>query len=477
MPIHVTDYTWQQTSEKILLSLDLHQTSPKNVDIVTTNSYLKVSFLPYIFEAFLCHMINADQSTAQIMKGQIKFDLAKEDHVHWSDLCLKLSREEMQNKRQEAIKDVEEQEKKSKSKKKRSVIAVKDLLSLEQISEDDKVREERKKLIEREKTDFLKQTIEDDPQNNQTQDATSKPDIRRRISSMCSEDGTAVAQEMDYDGDGEDSIYYSSTENLHLKNGNVKIDKVDNGNRKQRKSSSIRKAALKDKEEKRKEEKKKVTTVPPVWENCIIKVKHTTRVFPTPSRESTQAEEQQWLTSQSVHSSAAKDFSSESSEEHLKKKAISLFSNGDYRGCVNACTEALKVNPCMSSLYSNRAAANLALNNLHHTINDCTKALELLTPPTEDNSKSRLLCHIRRGTAFVRLGLLSEGLAEYQAAHQITPENKTLKKDVEKIQAMITTSTDSGDSNEDDSGCGEDGVSVGFHIRTRLGGKTSYLEQ
>lgn len=51
----------------------------------------------------------------------------------------------------------------------------------------------------------------------------------------------------------------------------------------------------------------------------------------------------------------------------------SLFGNGDYHGCVNACTEALKLNPGVPSFYSNRAAANLALNNLHHTISDCSK--------------------------------------------------------------------------------------------------------
>lgn len=42
-----------------------------------------------------------------------------------------------------------------------------------------------------------------------------KLDPRRRMSSTCSEDSQTVAQEIDYDGDGEDSIYYSSTENLH----------------------------------------------------------------------------------------------------------------------------------------------------------------------------------------------------------------------------------------------------------------------
>ncbi|KAK8729188.1 hypothetical protein OTU49_008669 [Cherax quadricarinatus] len=469
MPIHVSDYTWQQTHEKIILSLDLHQTSPKNVDIVTTDSYLKVSFLPYIFEAFLCHMIKSEQSTARIMKGRIEFDLAKENQVHWSNFCLKLSREEMQIKRQEAIRDSEEKEKLKEKLRKEEHNWREKFAVAQQISEDDKTREERKKLIEKEKMEFFSEPIKDIlpkdevPATQPIKDICQKDEaeddkiihVRRRMSSTCSEDGTSVAQEIDYDGDGEDSIYYSSTENLHLKNGKFKIDKAEKANRKQRKSSSIRKAAFKEIEGKKKE-LKKVETVPPVRQNCTIKVKYTPRAFQTPCRESTHTDEQQWLSSQSSSSSSVKDSTLEHSEEYYKDKSVSLFGSGDYCGCVNACTEALKLNPTLPSLYSNRAAANLALNNLHHTISDCAKALELLTPPTQDNGKSRLLCHIRRGTAFVRLGLLSEGLADYQAAQQISPENKTLQKDVERIQSLLANSTDSEDS-DGDSGC-DDGV-------------------
>lgn len=38
---------------------------------------------------------------------------------------------------------------------------------------------------------------------------------RGRANSTCSEEGIEATQEADYDGDGEDSIHYSSTENLH----------------------------------------------------------------------------------------------------------------------------------------------------------------------------------------------------------------------------------------------------------------------
>ena len=43
MPIRISDYTWRQTLERVTLTLNLHHTSPKKLDVVTTGSYLKVS--------------------------------------------------------------------------------------------------------------------------------------------------------------------------------------------------------------------------------------------------------------------------------------------------------------------------------------------------------------------------------------------------------------------------------------------------
>ncbi|XP_068219946.1 dynein axonemal assembly factor 4-like [Palaemon carinicauda] len=448
MPIHVSDYTWHQTDGKILLSLDLHHTSPKNVDIVTTNSYLKVSFLPYIFEAYLCHMINVDRSTARIANGRLELDLAKKTDALWSSLCLKLSQEEMQQKREEAHKDVEKQEDINLKKKKGEKIVRERISVSQQILEDDKVKENYKKKIEEEKAEFMNQAVDVNIANTNSESTKDNERIRSRLSSTCSEDGLAMASEGDYDGDGEDSHYYSSTENL-LKAGKSKTEKVESTVKKhQRKCSSGRKS-----KEVRKEEKTK-GVLPPIRQNGIIRVSYTKRVFPTPSRESRKEEEDEWLANHStvvVDDEAKNNYGTKDSVDIFKEKAAALFENGDYRGCINAYTEAINLTPNIASFYSNRAAANLALNNLHHAISDCSKALELLTPSTSDNSKSRLLCHIRRGTAFVGLGLYSEGLLDYRAAHKLNPDDESLLKDEQRIQAIMMASTDSGESNENDS--------------------------
>lgn len=63
------------------------------------------------------------------------------------------------------------------------------------------------------------------------------------------------------------------------------MEKVENTNRKQRKSSSLRNAATKEKDGKK-------VALPAVRQSSSIKVNFTPRVFPTPKRESCEKEEQ-----------------------------------------------------------------------------------------------------------------------------------------------------------------------------------------
>lgn len=74
----------------------------------------------------------------------------------------------------------------------------------------------------------------------------------------------------------------------------------------------------------------------------------------------------------------------------------------------------------------------------------------MLLPSAPANLKSRLLCHVRRGTAFVRLGLVSEGLADYEAALALTPEDTSLQQDVARLRELARGSDSEDDS---DSGC------------------------
>ncbi len=94
----------------------------------------------------------------------------------------------------------------------------------------------------------------------------------------------------------------------------------------------------------------------------------------------------------------------------------------------------------MSSLYSNRAACHYNCRNLIKCVEDCTKALDLLTPAVVENEKSRLKAHIRRGSAFCDLELYAEGLLDYEAAIKIEPNNQDIKEDAENIRKIIVGS-------------------------------------
>ncbi|CAL4205746.1 unnamed protein product, partial [Meganyctiphanes norvegica] len=158
MPICIKDFDWTQTSEKISLSLDLRKTSPKNVDIVYTNSYLKVSFPPYIFEAFLSNLIEAEKSIAQITNGNIEFALHKTvPEQEWKELCLKLDKKRSQELREAAILEIQQQQQGRDKQKKEEKNNRERFAVSKQIEADDISREERKKIIAKQKEDFLKE--------------------------------------------------------------------------------------------------------------------------------------------------------------------------------------------------------------------------------------------------------------------------------------------------------------------------------
>ena len=99
----------------------------------------------------------------------------------------------------------------------------------------------------------------------------------------------------------------------------------------------------------------------------------------------------------------------------------------------------------MPALYSNRAAAHMAIGNLHKVIEDCSKALELLTPCITLNATSRLKCHVRRATALCRVGLAKHGVADLEAAVKLDPTSAALKADLERAKELAEKDSDNSD--------------------------------
>ena len=82
---------------------------------------------------------------------------------------------------------------------------------------------------------------------------------------------------------------------------------------------------------------------------------------------------------------------------------------GNFPAAINAYSEAIKISPTLPKLYINRASCYIVLNLYEDAVIDCTRALDLLTPPVEANRMSRVRTLAKRGSALCQLGSLDKG--------------------------------------------------------------------
>ncbi|KAF0705806.1 hypothetical protein As57867_006896, partial [Aphanomyces stellatus] len=103
-------------------------------------------------------------------------------------------------------------------------------------------------------------------------------------------------------------------------------------------------------------EEEDVIYLPPPRCTAQNKIAFTPRVFPTPSRESKAAEEEDWLlknrkhlkTHKGLHASAAAQDISESDPVWLKAKGDDFYRNKDFRSAINAYSDALSVDSSLT---------------------------------------------------------------------------------------------------------------------------------
>uniref|UniRef100_A0A3P9H8H8 Dynein axonemal assembly factor 4 n=1 Tax=Oryzias latipes TaxID=8090 RepID=A0A3P9H8H8_ORYLA len=101
MTLNVKNYTWTQTESTVNIRVPIKGARASNVDIVSTDEYLKVHFPPFLFEAFLFEMVDDSRSTAKIGNGVIVFTLQKRACRLWEHLMV-------QTNDKEAMKEIRE---------------------------------------------------------------------------------------------------------------------------------------------------------------------------------------------------------------------------------------------------------------------------------------------------------------------------------------------------------------------------------
>lgn len=112
MPILVKDFTWSQTSEKLQIRIPLNPVVRENVDLFTSDCYIKAHFTPFLFEVFLLHEINNNTSKCTVKDDLIVLDLIKNQELHWECLEKSLTKEEKMKIRQNEIEKSQETAKK-----------------------------------------------------------------------------------------------------------------------------------------------------------------------------------------------------------------------------------------------------------------------------------------------------------------------------------------------------------------------------
>jgi len=177
-----------------------------------------------------------------------------------------------------------------------------------------------------------------------------------------------------------------------------------------------------------------------------VTVELSERVFPTAARGSTAAEEQDWLEKQAMYRKRI-EVDNPDLKEHekdpvwLKEKGNKLLRTDNLESAAHAYTLALKITPNDPTLYLNRAAAHLKFKNHGKCIDDCEKAINLLTPPVEQNKNMRAKAFVRRSAAFTALGMFDRAIDDLQHAHALTGDSK-LKDDLLRLKDAATTASD-----------------------------------
>ncbi|XP_012225171.2 dynein axonemal assembly factor 4-like isoform X1 [Linepithema humile] len=202
-------------------------------------------------------------------------------------------------------------------------------------------------------------------------------------------------------------------------------------------------------------------TIPLPRKSATINITFSERVFPTPARESSHAEEQEWLSKQAEARRktgfVVEDLRPEEQDpqwlkdkgEYVSKSVLccavtnvsincffrsDFFKAGNYLAAISAYTHGIKISDKMTTLYVNRSAAHYAIGNYYRCIDDSSKALELMEPKCESNRVSRARCHARRGAALCKLSAPQHGIPELETALELDPNNESIKNDLYAVR-------------------------------------------
>ncbi|XP_059058032.1 dynein axonemal assembly factor 4-like [Achroia grisella] len=437
MPIIVKDFTWTQTSKTLHIKIPLTSGIKENLDIFTTDSYVKIHFNPFLFEIFLLHDVDNDKSKCLVQTDQVILDLLKKDECDWECLEKKLDkgekmkiREEIHEKCQERAKRNAEERNIKKSQLDRFTVQQAMEIDTKQHNLMDSRRDNQRKMA--------MEALEDWRLNNTETVATVT--VKDKL----------YNQEIEKNMSGVKIVELPSTEdeidhkNITTKcSAEVTTEKKLQSYPKKPIKTPVRSEYI---DKKKREAAKRI--LPKLRETGELEITHTPRTFPTPSRESTANEEETWLKN-ITQARRATGFISEDlrpeeqDPQWCKDKGDQFFRAGNFLGAISAYSHGITLSDKLPSLFANRAATHFALGNFNKCLTDCSTALDLMRPACEGNRFSRAKCIARRAAALVRLGYLSKAIDEMKAAAKLLPEDEKIKKDLYDMERAWEQNPDS----------------------------------
>ena len=127
----------------------------------------------------------------------------------------------------------------------------------------------------------------------------------------------------------------------------------------------------------------------------------------------------------------------------LMEKGNDAFNQQNLSKAIKCFDEVLEIDSGYAAAYNNRSACYLKAGNLHGTLNDASKAIDLmLKNDDDDKSKQISKAYSRRGQALIELDMLNEALAELETASKYDEDNLGLRKDLNELRQRIECQPD-----------------------------------
>ncbi|GAB9465922.1 hypothetical protein Gpo141_00003308 [Globisporangium polare] len=503
-------FTWEQDAASLALAVALPGGALRNADIYVSDLVVKVNSAPYVLLLDLFALVDA--ASAAVVKAQdgtLRLTLQKHEPGVWPTLTFEVSKAELKERRQASMdrkvqfeealvekrKDKRYQEEKQTL---RAQMAVDDANRqiLTDLKAEEKQREER--AMYESFRELQQKAAEQKPERQATKVPSSdkkagKP--KKKVSFASGLEQTRpkekqtleepVVLELSEDGSFDlpskpsatpESKVPSTSEALVSGRGEEPggCDDDDEADAQEPSGAADQVQEALETPSPRKLQPKithvaaphKVKTIPAPREPLQSEIQFTPRAFPTPSRESKAAEEEDWLLKNRKHlnkhkglrGSGAYDIS-ESDPMWLKAKGDDFYRSRDYQSALNAYSEAISLAPEQSDLkitcLSNRAATHLQLADFEACIADCSQALSYIPDtrasndnPSQDGDSTgggssmlvhyrlRLKLFVRRGTAYCRVAKFTEAKADYGVALSMDNQNPTLQDDFLQLVAV-----------------------------------------